>query len=59
MTKKDKVIINDLMAECSSKASLMLKNGDREDAMIFIGGSAILGDLIKKLKEENTTVDSE
>lgn len=67
MTKKDRVIINDLMAEYSAKAIELLKNGDRENATAFIGGSAALGDLIKKLdkEEENTktsgdaTVDSE
>lgn len=68
MTKKDRVIINDLMAEYSANAIDMLKNGDKENAAAFIGGRAALGELIEKLeklKKENTktsgdaTVDRE
>lgn len=60
MTKKDRVIVNDLMAEYSAKAIELLKNGDRENATAFIGGSAALGDLIIKLEkdeeEDNTKI---
>lgn len=65
MTKKDRAIINDLMAEYGAKASMLLKNGDRENATVFIGVSAALGELIVKLQKENTknfgdaTVDRE
>ena len=44
MTKKDRVIVNDLMAEYSANASKLLKKGDRESATAFIGGSEALGD---------------